>query len=129
MSWAERRDGEIALVLMDQLFHTLGMLGAMAQLGIKVLVINSLVVPLSLPRCGCLERKQKYFLKEMEARPLLSVCCLPPVSSSRGLGVGAVSELRMLALHDSFPGISGHRSFRPAVLCIAAQQSEVAYPA
>lgn len=74
-------------------------------------------------------KEAESFLKEIEAQFYLPACCLPPISDSPGLGVGAMSVLRMLAVHHSFPGISGHRNFHPAVLCVAVQQSEVAYPA
>lgn len=68
-------------------------------------------------------------LKEVEAESRLPACLPPPMSNSLGLGVGAVPMFQMLARQRRFPGISGHRNFHPAVLCVAVQQSEVAYPA
>ena len=59
----------------------------------------------------------------------VACCCLPPISDSGPGGRDPGSMLQMLAVHHGFPGISGHRNFHPAVLCIAVQQSEVAYPA
>lgn len=91
--------------------------------------MNSLVVSLSLPRGGVLGEEAKCFIKEIEAEPRRPVGFPPPVSDSLGLGLEPMPMFQMLALQHSFPGISGHRNFHPAVLCVAVQQSEVAYPA
>jgi hypothetical protein len=56
-----------------------------------VLVINSLVVSLSLPRGRVLGKEAKHFLKEVEAQFWLPACCSPPIFDSPELEVGAVS--------------------------------------
>lgn len=94
-----------------------------------MLTINSLVVTLSLPSAEVIGKGAKHFLKEIKVRLCLPACCFPPVFDSPGAGDGGGGVFQMLAMHYSFPGISGHRNFYPAVLCIAVQQSEVAYPA
>lgn len=91
--------------------------------------MNSLVVALSLPRGGMLGEEAKCFIKEVKAEPRLPACFPPAMSDTLGLRVGTVPMLQMLALQHSFPGISGHRNFHPAVLRVAVQQTEVAYPA